>query len=470
MKRIHVSVVHYSGCRNLVLRYDDPVSGKTISSTTYRDPQTGEETKTTSNRKFARKLAAMLEADINSGRVQGRHAITWEQFRLRYESEHVPSLAPRSGDGIQTLFRAIERILPKVATGRLADLNGEAVSHFQSVLRDGKRSEDTIAGYLASLRAALNWAHDQGMIREVPKIKRPRRAKKAGRGTKSKGRPVTAEEFDRLLAKVPAALADWRRRKREVERKARGKPAGATPADSIPVEVSPAAVASWRHYLRGLWLSGLRLAESFQLFWDRSDRLCVELDGRRPMLRIPAELEKGNRDRLLPITPDFAAFLLETPEHERHGRVFKPIMPSGNVATDDRAGRLVSIIGELARVVVHTDARTGKVKYASAHDLRRSFGTRWAKRVMPAVLQKLMRHESIDTTLRYYVELDADNLADDLYRAEEARQNSREGKVSGKTHGSGRDSAVAETDVKGYAGNELENTSARSSRDRAADF
>ena len=56
-------------------------------------------------------------------------------------------------------------------------------------------------------------------------------------------------------------------------------------------------------------------------------------------------------------------------------------------------------------------------KYASAHDLRRSFGTRWAKRVMPAVLQKLMRHSAIETTLRYYADIDADDLAEGLWRS-----------------------------------------------------
>lgn len=39
----------------------------------------------------------------------------------------------------------------------------------------------------------------------------------------------------------------------------------------------------------------------------------------RPMLRIPAVLEKGNRDRLLPIAPEFAEFLLTTPEDQRTG-------------------------------------------------------------------------------------------------------------------------------------------------------
>jgi hypothetical protein len=92
---------------------------------------------------------------------------------------------------------------------------------------------------------------------------------------------------------------------------------------------------------------------------------------------------------------------------------------------------MVSLTGYLARVVAHMDPKTGKVKFASAHDLRRSFGSRWARKVMPAVLQKLMRHESIETTMGYYVDLDADDLAEDLYRTHEAEQNGQRGTVSG---------------------------------------
>jgi hypothetical protein len=61
---------------------------------------------------------------------------------------------------------------------------------------------------------------------------------------------------------------------------------------------------------------------------------------------------------------------------------------------------------------------------ASAHDLRRAFGLRWSARVMPAVLQQLMRHESIETTMRYYVGRDADALADALWEAVSGRSES----------------------------------------------
>ncbi len=73
-------------------------------------------------------------------------------------------------------------------------------------------------------------------------------------------------------------------------------------------------------------------------------------------------------------------------------------------------------IGNKAGVVVDPDGRQGKPKYASAHDLRRTYGTRWANRIMPAKLQILMRHKSIETTLAYYVGIQADDLAADLWR------------------------------------------------------
>ena len=69
----------------------------------------------------------------------------------------------------------------------------------------------------------------------------------------------------------------------------------------------------------------------------------------------------------------------------------------------EAVSRSITAIGIAAKVKVSEANRRGKrtVKWASAHDLRRSFGVRWSARVMPAILQQLMRHESIDTTLQY---------------------------------------------------------------------
>ena len=76
-----------------------------------------------------------------------------------------------------------------------------------------------------------------------------------------------------------------------------------------------------------------------------------------------------------------------------------------------KVGAIISSIGKKAGVVV--DKAAGK--FASAHDLRRSFGTRWASKVTPAVLRRLMRHSSIATSMGFYVDLDADEVAGDLW-------------------------------------------------------
>ena len=68
-------------------------------------------------------------------------------------------------------------------------------------------------------------------------------------------------------------------------------------------------------------------------------------------------------------------------------------------------------IGEKAGVVVNAV----ECKTASAHDLRRLFASRWAKRVAPAILQELMRHASIQTMMGFYVDLDVDEMADELW-------------------------------------------------------
>jgi integrase len=78
-----------------------------------------------------------------------------------------------------------------------------------------------------------------------------------------------------------------------------------------------------------------------------------------------------------------------------------------------QVGVLVSAIGRKAGVIVDED--TGKP--ASSHDYRRAFGTRWSKRVMPAVLRRLMRHKDIDTTLKYYIDQDVEDIAADLWAA-----------------------------------------------------
>jgi integrase len=142
------------------------------------------------------------------------------------------------------------------------------------------------------------------------------------------------------------------------------------------------------------------------------------------MLRIPAEAEKANKDRLLPITPQFAKLLETVPEQQRRGRVFKLLTAGGTPlpATRRFVGPAVSGIGKKAGVVVDERRKGNETvrKFASAHDLRRAFGQRWASRVMPTVLRELMRHEDIGTTMKFYVGQNAEAVADAVWATVEA--------------------------------------------------
>jgi integrase len=402
-KKIRVHTVMYKGCVCWSLRYADPVTGKQRRKSSR-----------TENREEARKLARDWENDLNNGRDPGQYTITWAKFRCTYECQVVPGLAERTGRKINTVFNAVERILPKVSAGKLSDLNPQAISSLQAELRNGKLSENTISSYLAHLHSALTWAAEQEMILAAPKFKRPTRAKKLGCTSKARGRSITGEEFDRMLEKIPDALIADRQRRREDQRTGKRKPYYCKRSSEA---ITPERLNSWRHYMNGLWLSGLRLGESLILSWDDGSPFQVDFTGKYPRFRISAEAEKGHADRVLPLTPDFAEWLLATPCGERNGFVFNPEMITGR-ASYDTVGRVLSLTGELAGVKVHTDHRTGKVKFASAVDFRRSFGTRWAKKVKPCVLQKLMRHDYIQTTLDFYVDIQADDIGDILSEIE----------------------------------------------------
>jgi integrase len=360
-----VKVLDLAGRKYLVLRWVDPVTGA----------ERQQSAKTTNKRK-ADRTAAELQLKLDRGDYNDGE-MTWKQFRDRYWEEHLPSLAETTQGTANTAFNHLERLInPR----RLSDVTPAMLSQFQAKMRAEGGRETTIAGVLGHLRASLGWAEHVGLIGRAPKIKMPRRAR--GTSGKMRGRPISGEEFERMLAKVAT--------------------------------VRPHDAEQWKFYLTGLWLSGLRLSESLLFSWDDDAPLSVDFSGRRPRLKIWCEGEKGHRDRLLPMTPDFAAFLDRVAHEQRTGLVFKL---DGHFTKKQmgskRVSEAVSKIGKAAGVV--TNKSEGK--HGTCHDLRRSFGTRWASRVKPATLQLLMRHQNIVTTMRYYVALDADEIGDDLWKA-----------------------------------------------------
>ncbi|QGJ70603.1 Site-specific integrase [Planctomycetales bacterium 10988] len=292
--------------------------------------------------------------------------MSWSAFCERYEAEHA---LVNLSSGSRTVWRvAKNRLNESLAPKLLSDVNASLLSTFAARLRDRGLSKATIGSYLRTLRAALGWAMDIGLIREAPKIRTPKSSRRL-----AKGRPINEAEFRRMLD------ACDRLESRQDQ---------------------------WRHLLEGLWLSGLRASEAHRLTWEFGSGFSLDFSGKHPCFCIEQEYQKGKRDELAPTTPDFADFLQQTPSVERHGKVFKIAEKLTTTTIKNKVRKL----GERACVIVNPKTEGP----AGCQSFRRAFATRWASRVRPPVLQKLMRHESISTTLAYYAQLDAEDIHQEI--------------------------------------------------------
>ena len=247
-----------------------------------------------------------------------------------------------------------------------------------------------------------------------------------------KGRPITGEEFERMLATVEKSLAAVPSTSPSaVAKKQKTAPKKRQSRTWSPVAVK-AAAESLRHLLRGLWLSGLRLGEALSLTWDQwADGIRVNVDEDQDVcLMIDGGNQKNRQALTYPVVDDFAEFLLAVPKDKREGFVFNAIAVSGKVSRRvDTVSTWIVDIGKAAKVKV--DEKDGSEKFASAHDIRRAFGTRWAKIVPASLLQQLMRHSSIETTMSFYVNITAKDTMSEIRR--HVRKNSPE-KVNGEVN------------------------------------
>lgn len=361
MDEISVIVVKRKDRKNLCLRYTDPVDGKKH-----------EKNSGTTSMKVAQRAAGEWQAELRAGTAT-KITTKWSVFTEAYETAMAVSARSRTMTNIATAFNAVEK---HMKPDTLARITPQWVGRFQRRLLESCEPA-TVESYCRHLKAALNWAKDQGWTTSVPKFPKLKNARSS---KQMKGRPITGEEFDRMLAAVDDEFS------------------------------KPAQRDSFRFLLRGLWLSGLRLGEALSLTWSQwADGIRVDLSGKYAKLLISAEDEKGGRDRVYPVTPDFAEFLRAVPEDDRNGFVFEPCLTRGVSRRVDTVSKAICRIGERAGIKV--DERKKKPVWASAHDLRRAFGARWSRKVNSMVLKELMRHASVATTEKYYVGIQSDETS-----------------------------------------------------------
>ena len=359
-----ISVFKPKGRTNYVCQWVDPVTGrkKTRSAGT-------------NIKRDAERFAGNLERDLANGTYHENLRMTWEAFRNRFEDEYLPGVSSKTSECYRTVFNSIERIIDPYL---LCNLNEATISKYQTELRKPRQkaedkpktvlSDATVRSNLIHLKAALRWAAEQKFIPLAPKIRIPKNS------TGMKGRPITTEEYERMIKQVGVIKSK-------------------TPDE-------------WVFLLKGLWWSGLRLGEALSLHWTDETNICVDLENE--LLHIQAHAQKGRRYNQTPMAPEFVDMLREIPREDREGFVFNPIGSRDRKQRIrlDTASKMIAKIGEAAGVKV-AETPSGKVKFASAHDLRRAFGLRWSRLIMPAELKEIMRHENISTTMQYYVGQDA---------------------------------------------------------------
>ncbi|MBL8818857.1 MAG: site-specific integrase [Planctomyces sp.] len=397
---INVIVVD-RGRRYLYLRYTCPITGERV------EKSSGEKSE-----KEARKKAGQWQAELRAG--GGRSTSTrWTSFRAAYEKGKAPQIRETTSCKIFAMFNVIEDFMKPDDIRRITP---QWITLLQQRLLDSGRSMATVEGHCRHLKAALNWAREQDLIQTVPKFPR---LKQARRTKVMKGRPITTEEFERMLAAVDEVIDI------SETMNAKSKKGREEQRESI------------RFLMKGLWLSGLRLGEALSLTWDQwADGIRVDMSGKFIQLLIPAESEKGGKDRVYPVTPDFAEFLRAVPKQHREGLVFKVLLHRGVCTRVDTVSKVLVAVGETAGVKV--DEKAGKPVWASAHDLRRAFGFRWSRMVNSMILKELMRHESVTTTEKFYVGIQADETAAMLAGlVEKPQQLKNLGDTSGDTNKKG---------------------------------
>ena len=322
----------------------------------------------------------------------------WSEFRARYESEHLSGSPSKTLQAFQTAANRLE-LLCKPQT--VDALDADMFSRFALRLRAEPYccSPATIQAYRDHLMSALKWAKAIKIIAKRPEPP-PLPGKKSAK--KARGRQISREEAERIVQKLPEVVGAMNAKR-------------------------------WAWNLEGLWRSGFRIGETLLFYWEPTEGMhyIENLDGDRPRIVIDASGEKGQQDRTIPMAPDFAAMLRAVDPKKRRGPVFRWQLSRGDTQNAKTIGKRISQAGELAGVVVGKRMRRTKNKdgtinvesvpqFATAHTFRAAFGARWAPKVMPIVLKVMMRHQSIETTLRFYVGLNADRTGDAMWNVQGA--------------------------------------------------
>ena len=353
---VYKRTVRGKRARNYSIDYqDENGTQRTVSSGT-SDKRLAEQIK----RKLVDRVRAVREGLIDPSESRLRSEA--DRPLAQHVDEYLEACRGRgqAPSGLREKTRHL-RWLVKVMTGRsLAEVRADELDLRLTALADSGAGARSVNIRLEAANALMNWCVRNGRLHNNALRVVPRRNQVTDR--RRVRRALTEDETARLLAVA--------REQARVVHGARLRPL-------------------W--YLAPL-LAGLRKGDMLRMRWRD-----LELESTPPTLTIRGGKAKRRVD-VLPLHPDLV----------REFRAMRPsnVHPSAPVFPREVCNATRRQDFERARIPLKTEEG-----YADLHALRGTFATRLAERsVPPAKLQRLMRHGTIELTMRYYVSLSVESL------------------------------------------------------------
>ena len=324
----------------------------------------------------------LLDQPVENQRIKAKKlkatsgaSTPWVDFSANYRHLKLENLRGKTQDSDEPKLACFDRIFGRTPIGVVASKERLAEVKQQLLRGEGSkkghpRKRTTVNSYLRLLQSTLNWAHKE--MGWLPSVVDVPMFKTDDDGGEARGRPVTEAEFQAMVDAVPRVI--------------RYKP------------------EEYQLLIRGLYFTGLRLDESMHFTFDDPYEIHVKATKGGPAIVLPAKWHKKGKRRTIATIPDLRNLLEAIPTANRTGFVFNPAkrdaMPGR--PTTGIVGKAITDIGEEAGIVVNDDGG-----FAGAHSLRRGFAQRMADLGMtPKDLKDIMRHSSIETTLKYYTKVD----------------------------------------------------------------
>ncbi len=295
----------------------------------------------TADEQEAEQARGNLEYRLNHGLHVEAVRTGWEAFREAFEAEYVAGKRENTRLGYAATFDLFERLC---APSRLEGITARTLSQFVAALRQlpGRRKGSTYNVSTINLRLDHMAAALSWAVSQGMLASLPELP--VVKVPRRIPQPVPREWVDRLLREAGHDL-------------------------------------EMRAYILCAWLAGLRRNEAYYLSWEPSDD-CPWISRERRKIIFPAASVKAGDDQWVPLDPALQAALDLLPT--RTGAVFRFGLDPLTV------GKRVTALASRAGL---------RLTYRS---LRRGFGCVYAVKVPAQVLQKLMRHSDIKTTLTYY--------------------------------------------------------------------